>query len=95
MSKSFWIDAAAALAGVCFGFFLHMIYEPNPIPNKECSLYKVEKKPVTSYVLKPVVQEAQCSMPDRIVVKEKCDPPAAEAEKEPEQKIRRRKRRWR
>jgi hypothetical protein len=63
----------AAGAGICFGWVLFSIYTPDLQLADKCYLYKVAEKPVTSYVLKPVVQEKQCMVPDPIIVKEKCE----------------------
>lgn len=93
----FWCASLAALIGICIGWVLSLAYTPSLETLDTCYLYKVDKKPVTSYVLKPVVQEKQCMVPDPIIVKEKCEeqPKAAsEEDKSPRKGRRHRWRRW-
>lgn len=61
-------------------------------PTRDCQLYKVAQKPVTSYVLKPVVQEAECKPQ---IVKEECKQVVETKDETEEVKPRKRKhRRW-
>jgi hypothetical protein len=87
---------AFTLGGVA-GFAM-MFFSPSLTtqPSRDCQVFKVAKTPVTSYVLKPVVQEAPACKP--LVVKEKCEVPSAptvEEREEPKPRKRRHRRWWR
>ena len=72
-----------AAAGLSMMFFSPSLTTQ---PSRDCQVFKVAKTPITSYVLKPVVQQAECKPQ---IIKENCEP----AQEEPKPR-KRRHRRW-
>ena len=82
---TFMLGGAAGLSMMFFSPSL------NTQPSRDCQVFKVSKTPVTSYVLKPVVQQAECK-PEP---KTECKSQIVEEKVEEQEKPRPRKRRHR
>ena len=74
--KNSILCTASAIVGGC----LALTTTPLPQPNRDCAVYKVASKAVTSYVLKP----PPAPPAEKIVVKEACVTKAPESDTQPE-----------